>query len=552
MKIFILATAALFFSSASAQQKDTIVTYAALTHATVYYGYGAELQHATKATLVNGLQQVVINGLALQPDINTFQIACPENVTILSYYHRIFTPQTKMETLPSKSADTLRLLQKQVAAINNDYTINEDLLRRLTLLIENNFATQQKKELSSAELIKLTAYYTENVKTLKERSYALQLKKADINEKIDAITTRLNAANALTGEEPAAKPIGQLILQVMAKGGGAADIDITYFTRNAGWIPAYEIRMKTLDNSLKLVYKASVTQNTGLDWKNIRLSLSTSNPNQNSILPVLTPAFLQLYVPVLYNSMIQADANKASSAGTLEEVVITAYTKDNKRNYTASQANISSYTTLRESQLNTNFDIDLPYDIPADGKSYSVVIKDEKVPATYKHFAIPKLDPDAFLTAQLNSWDSLSLLPGEANIIMDNVYLGKSFLDPNTTTDTLSLSLGRDKRIAVNRVLVKEFTTTTVKGENKTELFTYEITVRNNKKQPVDLLLKDQYPVSKEKDVVITLNADGNASVDKETGMLSWQVKLQPGESRKIRFSYTIKYPKDKKLQETR
>jgi uncharacterized protein (TIGR02231 family) len=159
------------------------------------------------------------------------------------------------------------------------------------------------------------------------------------------------------------------------------------------------------------------------------------------------------------------------------------------------------------------------------------------------------MDKDAFLLARINRWDSLSLMPGNANIIMDNVYIGKSFLNPNTTEDTLNLSLGRDKRIAINRELKKEFKSVK-RGDTKTEVFTYEISLKNNKKQAVEIDMKDQYPISRVKEVEVTLTDNGNAEVDSETGMLDWKVKLQPGESKKIRFTYQIKYPKDKFIQE--
>jgi uncharacterized protein (TIGR02231 family) len=553
MKKLIAAILLICVYHVSAQQKDTINASATLSYATVYYGYGAELQHSAKAPLIKGLQQVVINNFALQPDLNTIQIGCPENVTILSWYHRIYTKPLPVMANPvsTKANDTIKLLQKQLASVNNEYSIQEDILRRITLLIENNFATTTKKEISSEDLIKLTAYYTDRVKDIKFKMYDLQLKRSDITDRINEVTNRQNTAQNAEPVNPESKPTGQLILQILAQAPGSVNFDVSYFTRNAGWIPAYDIRVKTLDNSLKLVYKASVTQSTGLDWKAVKLNLSTSNPNQGTIVPAMAPTYLQLYVPALYNTMQDKsiDDNKTPE---LLDVVVTAGASKRSTSTGYSTQHVSDYMILKESQLNIGFEIDLPYDIPSDGKAYTVSIKDEQVPATYKHYAVPKLDNDAFLVAELSRWDSLGLLPGQANIIMDNVYLGKSFIDPNTTTDTLNLSLGRDKRISIKRTLVKEFTKTSTRGETKTEQFTYEITVKNNKKQSLTMLLKDQYPVSKQKEVEVTLTKDGGGENDVESGMLKWNIKLQPGESRKFRFSYSIKYPKDKILQEIR
>jgi uncharacterized protein (TIGR02231 family) len=134
--------------------------------------------------------------------------------------------------------------------------------------------------------------------------------------------------------------------------------------------------------------------------------------------------------------------------------------------------------------------------------------------------------------AEISNWESLDLLPGEANIIMDNVFLGKSFIDPNTTMDTLNLSLGRDRRVAIKRLLIKENSKTRFIGSNKIETFTYEITVKNNKKEAVNMILKDQFPISKTKEIEVTLDDNGNAEVNEELASVNWKISLQPGEQK--------------------
>lgn len=550
MKLFFLSLFLFATSIAFAQVNDTVRTSASLASATVYYGYGAELEHKAKPQLINGVQHVVIDNLALQPDSKTIQIACPENVTILSYYHRTFTTSViqPVNVLTVRASDTIRQLRKEVHAITNEYSINEDILRRITGLIETNFVTDNKKQLSSAELIRLTDYYSNRVVIIRNRLYQLELRKADLNDRIGQITTRIDEINNQAPQNiAAAKQSGQLILQVMTGSGGSADFSVSYFTRNAGWIPAYDMRVKTLDNSLKLVFRATVQQTTGLEWKKIKLNLSTSNPSQGTVLPALSPSLLQLYVPQLYSIVVAEKKERASKLDAYELDEVGAAPA------TLSVANdVSGYLNLQESQLNTNYEIDLPYMIPSDGKAYKITIKEEMLKASYRHLAVPKLDKDAFLTAQLASWDSLNLLPGEANIIMDNVYLGQSFINPNSTADTLELSLGRDKRVAIQRLRVKDLTSTSVRGETKTELYTFEITVRNNKKQSLNMMVKDQFPISRMKELEVKLIKDDGAKVDAEMGALSWDIILKPGEIKKIRFSYQLKYPKDKQIQGSR
>ena len=553
-KIFLIAVL-LYTGSLMAQKKDTVYANANLTNATVYFGYGADLKHDSKANLTAGMQQLIINNVSLYPDMNTLQVSCPENVTILSYTHRIYSKPPVVVPPPTyqKSYDSIKNYQKQIKVFTNDQAIKNDMIVRITKLIENNFTTPDKKNISSDELVKLTTYYTDKISLLNQQVFDLDEKVININELIAAIYDRLNRMNQDIKPIEQNKPMGQLILQVMSKTAGPADFDFNYFTRNAGWVPTYDIRVKTIDNSFKLVYKAMVSQTTGLNWSGVKLNLSTSNPNQGNTIPVLSPLYLQLYVPVLYNQVSVAAATYSLAAPQLEEVVVTSapMKKEKYLGYDAQKLEVKDFLTLKESQLNTNFEIDLPYDIPSDGIAYSVNIKDEMIPATYQHVAVPKLDNDAFLIAKINNWDSLSLLPGDANIIMDNVYLGKSYLNPNTTDDTLSISMGRDKRIAINRKLVKEYNKVK-RNDSKIESYTYEITIKNNKKQSIDMNLSDQFPISQTKEIEVTLSESGDAEVDNETGFLKWNVKLKPGESKKYRFSYQLKYPKDKVLQEIR
>ncbi len=102
--------------------------------------------------------------------------------------------------------------------------------------------------------------------------------------------------------------------------------------------------------------------------------------------------------------------------------------------------------------------------------------------------------------------------------------------------------------MAIKRSLIKELSSLKTSGKESKQTFTYEITVKNNKLTDVNLLLKDQYPLSNIKEVVVTLEDGTNRMVNAETGVITWKIDLKPGESQKVRFSYTVKYPKDLKI----
>jgi uncharacterized protein (TIGR02231 family) len=209
---------------------------------------------------------------------------------------------------------------------------------------------------------------------------------------------------------------------------------------------------------------------------------------------------------------------------------------------------MGDYVSVKDNELNVVFDIDLPYDVPTNGKEQSVNLKDFKIPATYKYFSVPKLDKDAYLLGEVVDWEALNLLPGEANIIFEGTYIGKTSIDAESTKDTLNFTLGKDKRVVVTREKMTDFSSVKFLGSNKKQTFTYELTVRNNKKEGIQMELQDQYPLSTNKDIEVELLQYEGATKNDETGILTWKLKLAPGEIKKLRVSYSVKYPKDKTI----
>jgi hypothetical protein len=212
------------------------------------------------------------------------------------------------------------------------------------------------------------------------------------------------------------------------------------------------------------------------------------------------------------------------------------------------KAVLPAVATQEVKQTSVSFRIDIPYSIPSDGKQYAVDMQEYDIPAYYQYSCVPKLDTDAFLTAKITGWEEYNLLAGEANLFFEGTYLGKSLLDVSQTTDTLTLSLGRDKNITVSRTKVEAFTTKQFIGANRRDAKAWEITIRNKKAQPVNLVVYDQFPVSTQSEITIERQEAPGAAVDETTGRLTWQFTLPPAEAKKLNVGYTVKYPKHERL----
>lgn len=537
--------------------QDTARAEAEISEATVYFGYGAELTHHAKPRLGFGTKIIIIDKISTNVDINSLQVSCPDDVLLLSQRYSIYQAPV---IIPKKGReiilleDSIALIRKNISRIQNNIAIERETLEKTGKLIESTLSGDNKN-VNSTEVLKLVEFYNTKIERSKTNIYNYGENVASLTTRIDELNRKIDSLNTKTVDAP--KPVGRLILQVISKRSGEAPVSLSYYTTNAGWAPMYDLRVNSKNNKVKLVYKASVTQTTGVDWKKTKLTLSTGTPNFGVEAPILTPWYLQLYVPQLYNRLSAKVSNMATNTipgfrdkDLGETVVVTAdgYAAKKQEYSNINPSTLQTYTTLNEGQLNTNFEIDLPYDIESDGQLHSVNIKDEEVDCRLKNYSVPRMRKEAYLLAEITDWQKLDLLPGEANIIMDETYIGRSVIDPNSTADTMSLSLGKDKRIAVKRELVKSLSSLKSSGGVNKQSFVYEITVKNNKLTDVDLILKDQIPLSSIKEVEVKLDDNGDAEVNTELGILNWQIKLKPGESKKVRFAYSVKYPKDKRI----
>ncbi len=543
-----------FFSTA----QDTLRVRPALRNANVYFGYGAELTHEGKLRLGNGTRILLLEGISTSVDPNSLQVNLPEGVALLSQQYRVYqppVPPSKYQKQTEALLDSNRLLSKEITRYQNLIGIDQEILVKTGLLIESPLKDPADRPVLAADVLRLLDVYTARIEKAKLAIFQWQTEIEKLQRKIQEnqkLIQQWSRQEAMPIEE-----VGQLFLQVLTDRPDDYPVKISYYTPQAGWTANYDLRVNSKENKVKLIYKASLTQTTGIAWKQVKLTLSTGTPNFGVQAPILTPWYLQLYVPELYRQSqlrsVNANANviqsMTESKSLADHVVKEA---DQYRlappPVSVDPSTVGNYITLQQGQLNTSYEIQLPYDVPADGQLQQVNIQERSVAASLKNYAVPKLDREAYLLAEVADWQNLDLIPGVANIIMDDTYVGKTQIDPNSTADTLNLSLGRDKRIVLKRTKVRETAPAKSSGGTTKQMCTFEITVKNNKVTPVQLLLKDQHPLSAVKEVEVTLEDSGEAEVNPETGVLTWKVDLKPGESKTYRFVYSVKHPRDKRI----
>jgi uncharacterized protein (TIGR02231 family) len=536
---------ALLFSAFSFAQKP-IFTTAKVKAATVYFN-AAEISQTTNVNLPLGTSEIVIKNVAVDLNENSVQIGAPATVTVLSVqftndYVSEYEIDLKSPAL-KKVKDSIVLVQKEILKVGNAKNSEN---KTLALLDKNQQVSGVNSGLNVMELMKMVDYYKAKQTEIANTINSLTEKEQKLNETLQKLNNKLEVD---TNKEEKTSS-GKLIVQVMNNLAGAVPLDITYLSNNASWTPFYDLRTESVTAPINMMYKAQVIQNTGIDWKKVKLTLSSGVPNQNNQAPLLSSWFLnyrtnerlQEVVVMGYGSKKKGVSNQLQGRAAGVQI---ANEEMDAQPIMQSESSISKYTTVSENQLNVSFDIDIPYDILSNGKVHSVSLKEIKLPASYKFYAVPKAEKDAFLLAQIADYSKYNLLRGEANIIFEGMYVGKTFIEPSQTSDTLSLSMGRDKKVTIKREKVVDQSGTKFLSSKKEQTFTFDITIRNNKKEAIEMLLKDQYPLSSNKDIEVELLQSDNAKVNLETGILTWQLQMKPNETKKIRISYKVRYPKD-------
>lgn len=237
----------------------------------------------------------------------------------------------------------------------------------------------------------------------------------------------------------------------------------------------------------------------------------------------------------------------------LDEIVVTGYGKRSREEDALAPPPppvVAAAPVVEQVENTTSFEfqIALPYSVPSDNKPYTVEIDQFPLPASYEYYCAPKLDPSAFLTARLTDWEEYRLLNGEASLFFEGTYIGKAFINAEQTEDTLSLSLGRDGNIVVQRNKQKQLSSRQFIGSKQQQVAGWEIEIRNKKAQAVSIVIEDQFPVSTEKDIDVSLDTHNAQEVDAGAGKLIWRLDLPANRQEKLQFQYTVKYPKGVRL----
>ena len=526
MKKLILPLFLLFSITTFSQQK-------ALLKKVTVFPRGVILEHSAKLSLKKGMQTIILRGLATNIDVSSIIVEVDGYVNVLSQkFLPVYKPQ---ETKPDAITENkIKAYEVKIKQLNKKIKTVQDQMafeKKSMDLITANPKTVGETAMNVTALSDYVLLY-------KDQAYKSQDKIISLNDKqelySDSIKIYLEKIDKLENDKLAKAEIdslkntGCLELQLNAPQDVSSLLNFSYFSNQASWNASYDVMSEGIEQNLKVKYKANIFQNTGLDWKNIKVSVSTSQPNRSNNQPMLSAWYLDVYKGYskssegLYNSV--GATNSIPSFGEINT--------------------IGEINMLEQTGLNISFDANMNYSIPTDNLQYIVPLKEFTVKCAYKYYTVPKLDASVFLLAEIQNFEQYNFLPGEAQVFFEGKFTGKTLLDPFSTGESINLSLGRDNNIVVKREKSKLSEKTKFFGDTKMDEYKYSIVVKNNRQKEIDIIIKDQFPLTTNEKIVITdKEHSSGGTINEANGVVTWIEKIGKIKSESVSISYKVTRP---------
>jgi len=532
MKTYIfVALFAIALSSSTLEGQENYIQVP-LSHVTVF-SRGAQLSGDAAVTLQPGTWEYVAGGLSPYIDPNSIQVRGEGDFMIMGVSHR----NNYLEN-PSES-DKISALRERIKAlqirIEDEETATEVLLERERFLKANYDIVSQKSTITPEQFKAMIEIYGAGMESVKSAI----LKKNRILKEYREEKEKLDQQLAGTIDR-SKMPTGEIVMTLSGSKPVTGKLKISYVVMNAGWQPAYDIRVDDITEPAVIIYKANIWQKSGVEWKDVKVSLSNAAPMTAGYLPQLNPWFIDFYQEYVLNDVV------VTAYGTKSRLARQAIAKEEAMMDLEESAPVP--VTVTESNISFTFDINVPKTIASGGKQETVELQRLTVPATYSYAATPKLASSAYLMGYITEWNKYNLLPGESNIYFSNTFTGKGYINTAELTDTLPVSLGADNSITVKRDRRTDFTSQKLIGSNRIETRSFLISVRNNKNRDVTVKLRDQLPMPQNSNITVEAVELSGGKHDNATGEVIWDLTVAPRETREIIFTYSVKYPKNKRV----
>ncbi|MFB6318058.1 mucoidy inhibitor MuiA family protein [Saccharicrinis sp. FJH54] len=298
MKYFILLlSVSMLLIPVSAQDTQELKIDSKVNDVTVFLD-GAQVTRKKTVDVPTGITNIVFVNLSPYIDSKSIQVKVKGKVMVQSVSQQRNYMNNKPDLAEAEKlhAEILEL-RKELKLGQTYLTITR---KELDFLNDNRIISGRNNELSITNLKETSAFYGERLKALKLKEIKQE---DDINQLEKKIQQLENQRNQLSDNH--GFPTGEIVIKIESKTNSKSEFELSYLVTNAGWFPSYDIRAKNISEPVEIVYKANVHQDTKVDWENVKIRFSSSDPNVSGVMPTLNPYYISYnYRPLNYGRII--------------------------------------------------------------------------------------------------------------------------------------------------------------------------------------------------------------------------------------------------------
>lgn len=371
-----------------------------------------------------------------------------------------------------------------------------------------------------------------------QRALNAQIRK--LNNEIKALEIELARI-----KNPSGTRTKQVTIALTVKSAGKMTVMISYVVPNAGWRALYDIRALPDDGKVEITGFAEIIQKTGEDWENVNLAVSTAKPHIWGEAPKVNPIYLVFYAPPPPAPPPPTFYNKALPL-SIPESTATDIETESEEGVEETEA-VTEISTVKSEGTSAFFEVKQAKTILSNGEAHRVSITFDSISAEFIHASWPEGMPAAFLKAKMTNLTGHPFVAGKAKVFLGASYIGETAMQVWSPTAEMSLSLGVDQGVKVERKLLNKMEKES--GGKRVFNYEYRVKVSNFKPKTIKLELYDRIPYSHDADLEIKLEKINPAPVEqKENGIIKWEFSVAQGAEVEAVFSYTVRFPKNREV----
>ncbi len=435
--------------------------------------------------------------------------------------------------------DRYSLLQKEA-----DYL---EKIKNASTAVPSGRESEKPRSTTVSEWTGLYNFYDAKFEAINKEQRNIEKSKKVLQAKLNALQNRLQKLSA--GANLTKKNVS---VSFTVKKEGSLALSLSYMMMGASWHPQYDIRVSPENKEVEFTYYGVIYQNTGEDWKNVKITLSTAQPSISGAMPALKPWYVDVYQQYYQKGQASQRAKQNIAYSKEQQAQAPAEMADYLQGTVNSDQMIVRGASFKVSDVEftgTSYVYQTPGEnnIPSDGEPHKIPIAFETLKADFEYSSAPRLKQYAYLQGKVKNTTEYPFIAGDINVFFGNNFVGSSAINTVIPSEKFDVSLGIDEGIKITRQKVKDLTEG---GKKIKKTYAYKVTVKNLKKTKEILTVNEQYPVTRNDKIKVKLVSpkfdDEKLEYgirEKANGLIEWKIELGPQEKKELELEYILEYP---------